>query len=175
MASNRLHKHFSTNFGMPSFVLIFIKVRIIIRSSFNGLHADTILLLYMDDMIIHWNNTENVKDLKRPLMYSFKKKDLGHLTYFLGLKISQFNEGICIYQRKYAEDHLGFARRLRKCWHTSWIQMWKIIKMTEIHCLIHPSIAVLSEAFSILLWQGQTSLIQFKLSASLWENLTYLI
>ncbi|MGV7988896.1 hypothetical protein PJP10_31490, partial [Mycobacterium kansasii] len=36
-------------------------------------------------------------------------KDLGHLTYFLGLEISRSNRGILVSQRKYTKDLLALA------------------------------------------------------------------
>lgn len=42
-------------------------------------------------------------------MHTFKMKDLGHLTYFLGLQISRTKDGISVSKRKYAEDLLSFA------------------------------------------------------------------
>lgn len=43
-------------------------------------------------------------------MSTFKHKDFGSLTYFLGLKISRTNAGIHIHQRKYAEDLLSITQ-----------------------------------------------------------------
>ena len=37
-------------------------------------------------------------------------KDLGHLSYFLGLEITHFTDGLYITQAKYASDLLSRAR-----------------------------------------------------------------
>lgn len=70
----------------------------------------TILLLYVDDMILSGNDAIGIKELKTHLMRTFKMKDLGPQTYFLGLEISRTKEGIGVNQRKYAEDLLASAR-----------------------------------------------------------------
>lgn len=70
----------------------------------------TILLLYVDDMIISGNDEIGITELKNHLLSTFKMKDLGHLTYFLGLEISRSDAGIRINQCKYAVYLLSFAR-----------------------------------------------------------------
>eukprot|EP00268_Persea_americana_P034008 TRINITY_DN33651_c0_g3_i1.p2 TRINITY_DN33651_c0_g3~~TRINITY_DN33651_c0_g3_i1.p2 ORF type:complete len:144 (+),score=22.98 TRINITY_DN33651_c0_g3_i1:2472-2903(+) len=90
-----------TSFHCPNENSLFIQL---------SAHGCTILLLCVDDMIISGNDAKGIKDFKRHLMDSFKMKDFGHLSYFLGLEISQSNEGICIHQRKYAEILLASAR-----------------------------------------------------------------
>ena len=72
-------------------------------------HGCTILLLYVDDMIISGNDISCMTDLKASLMRSFKMKHLAPLTYFLGLETSRSKDGICIHQRKYAEDLISLA------------------------------------------------------------------
>ena len=60
-------------------------------------------------MIISSNDAAGTKDLKCHLTQTFKMKDLGPLTYFLGLEISRSKRGMCIHQRKYAEDLLVYV------------------------------------------------------------------
>lgn len=69
----------------------------------------TILLLYVDDMIISGNDVVGISVLKTHLMRTFNMKDLVALTYFLGLEVSRNKDGICIHQRKYAVDLINFA------------------------------------------------------------------
>ena len=57
----------------------------------------TVLLLYVDDMIISGNDISGISTLKSYLMRNFKMKDLGPLTYFLGLEISRSDGGIHIH------------------------------------------------------------------------------
>ena len=47
-----------------------------------------LLLLYMDDMIITGDNLSGIQELKDFLSQQFEMKDLGHLSYFLGLEIT---------------------------------------------------------------------------------------
>lgn len=54
----------------------------------------TIVLLYIDDMIITWNNN-TIKELKRFLYNKFWIKELGHLKHFK-IKIAYLKQGIAI-------------------------------------------------------------------------------
>ena len=64
------------------------------------------LLLYMDDIIITWNNSKHVSSLIIALISVFELKDLGALNYFLGVQISQTQFGLTLTQSKYAFDVL---------------------------------------------------------------------
>ena len=55
-----------------------------------------LLLLYVDDMIITGDNLSGIKELKDILSQQFKMKDLGHLSYFLGLEITYSIDGLHI-------------------------------------------------------------------------------
>ena len=60
-------------------------------------------------MIISGNDVTGITTLESYLTRYFKMKDLGHLTYFLGLEISRTQKGISIRQKKYVEDLLSLA------------------------------------------------------------------
>lgn len=62
----------------------------------------TVLLIYVDDILITGNDPESISVLKKFLHNKFRLKDLGDLKYFLGIEISASNNGIFISQRKYA-------------------------------------------------------------------------
>ncbi|KAI5342445.1 hypothetical protein L3X38_010320 [Prunus dulcis] len=49
----------------------------------------TVILLYVDDMIITGNDDDVIQDLKHFLGTCFKIKDLGPLKYFLGVEIAR--------------------------------------------------------------------------------------
>ena len=66
-----------------------------------------LLLLYVDDMIITGDDLSGIQELKDFLSQQFKMKDLGHLSYFLGLEITHSTDGLYITQAKYASDLLS--------------------------------------------------------------------
>ena len=66
-----------------------------------------LLLLYVDDMIITGDDLNGIQELKFFLNQQFEMKDLGHLSYFLGLKITHSTYGLYITQAKYASELLS--------------------------------------------------------------------
>ncbi|CAL9028585.1 unnamed protein product, partial [Prunus brigantina] len=69
----------------------------------------TIILLYVDDMIITANDEDAICKLKHFLCSQFRIKDLGPLRYFLGVEVARSQSGISICQRKYTLDILAEA------------------------------------------------------------------
>uniref|UniRef100_A0A2N9HLJ3 Integrase catalytic domain-containing protein n=1 Tax=Fagus sylvatica TaxID=28930 RepID=A0A2N9HLJ3_FAGSY len=67
-------------------------------------HGITLLLLYVDDMIITGDDVQGIQDLKRFLGQHFEMKDLGPLSYFLGLEVSSSSDGYYLTQAKYTSD-----------------------------------------------------------------------
>ena len=67
-------------------------------------HGITILLLYVDDMIITGDDMQGIQDLKHFLGLQFEMKDLNPLNYFLGLEVSSFVDGYYLTQTKYTSD-----------------------------------------------------------------------
>jgi len=73
-------------------------------------HTDTyftILLVYVDDIILAGNSLSEFQHIKSILHYSFKIKDLGQLKYFLDLEVAHSKQGISLCQRKYGLDLLS--------------------------------------------------------------------
>jgi len=68
-----------------------------------------LLLLYVDDMIITGDDLSGIQELKDFLSQQFEMKDLGHLSYFLGLEITHSTDGLYITQAKYASELLSRA------------------------------------------------------------------
>ena len=66
----------------------------------------TILIIYVDDMIITGDNLEEIKRLEQKLSGDFEMKNLGGLKYFLGIEVSRNKNGIFLSQRKYVLDLL---------------------------------------------------------------------
>ncbi|XP_019194028.1 PREDICTED: uncharacterized protein LOC109188018 [Ipomoea nil] len=65
------------------------------------------LLLYVDDMIITGDDSMVIFDVQRYLNQHFEMKDLGPLSYFLGLEVSSTSNGYYLSQAKYAADLLS--------------------------------------------------------------------
>ena len=55
-----------------------------------------LLLLYVDDMIITNDDLSGIQELKDFLSQQFEMKDFGHLSYFLGLQITNSTNGLYI-------------------------------------------------------------------------------
>ena len=55
-------------------------------------------------MIITGDNLNGIQELKDFPSQQFEMKDLGHLSYFLGLEITHSKDGLYITQAKYAFD-----------------------------------------------------------------------
>ncbi|XP_018501609.2 uncharacterized mitochondrial protein AtMg00810-like [Pyrus x bretschneideri] len=69
-----------------------------------------ILLLYVDDIIITGSNSSKVQKVITELSEVFELKDMGKLTYFLGLQVNYKQNGdICVNQYKYIKDLLHKA------------------------------------------------------------------
>ncbi|KAK1652815.1 hypothetical protein QYE76_070620 [Lolium multiflorum] len=69
----------------------------------------TLLLLYVDDMIITGDDPEYISFVKARLRDQFLMTDLGPLRYFLGIEISSTSDGFYISQEKYIQDLLTRA------------------------------------------------------------------
>ena len=65
-----------------------------------------LLSLYVDDLIYIGTNTKMLMEFKEDMMKTFEMTDLGLMSYFLGIKVSQRDDGIFISQKKYTEDLL---------------------------------------------------------------------
>ncbi|KAK8957122.1 hypothetical protein KSP39_PZI000020 [Platanthera zijinensis] len=65
-----------------------------------------VLIVYVDDIVITGNDTDEISKLKGLLSAEFEVKDLGRLRYFLGIEVTHSDKGIFISQRKYVLDLL---------------------------------------------------------------------
>ena len=61
-----------------------------VRRSFAGI---TLILLYVDDMIITGDDSAGIRSLQHFLSQHFEMKDLGTLSYFLGLEVTSSSNG----------------------------------------------------------------------------------
>ena len=67
----------------------------------------TVLLVYVDDMIVTGNDKEEQGKLKERLTREFEIKDLRVLKYFLGIEVAYSKAGIFLSQKKYMLDLLA--------------------------------------------------------------------
>lgn len=67
----------------------------------------TIMLVYVDDVILAGNSLKEMKWIKQKIHQEFKINDLEQLKYFLGIEVDHSKLfGISLYQRKYCLDLL---------------------------------------------------------------------
>lgn len=60
----------------------------------------TLVLVYVDDLLLEGNDLNEVDGLKTMLSTTFKMKDLGDVSYFLGLEITRSATSFFISQKK---------------------------------------------------------------------------
>lgn len=71
---------------------------------FHTTSSITVILVYVDDLLISGNCSSTINSLKTMLASTFHMKDLGDLRYFLGLEIDRDESGIFMCQKKYTLD-----------------------------------------------------------------------
>uniref|UniRef100_A0ACD5W9E6 Uncharacterized protein n=1 Tax=Avena sativa TaxID=4498 RepID=A0ACD5W9E6_AVESA len=67
----------------------------------------TLVVVYVDDIVITGSDDEEIKSIKKTLAKSFEVKDLGYLHYFLGIEVAYGAQGIYLSQQKYVLDLLA--------------------------------------------------------------------
>ncbi|CAA7398577.1 unnamed protein product [Spirodela intermedia] len=72
----------------------------------------TTLVVYVDDIIITGDDTEEFKCLGQNLSRKFDIKSLGRLKDFLGIEVAYLKEGIFLSQHKYILDLLQETGKL---------------------------------------------------------------
>ncbi|KAL5571449.1 hypothetical protein UlMin_021046 [Ulmus minor] len=72
----------------------------------------TVLLVYVDDIIITGDNEIERERLKECLTKEFDIKEWGRLKYFLGIEVAHSQQGIFISQQKYVTDLLKETGKL---------------------------------------------------------------
>jgi len=94
----------------------------------------TVLLIYVDDIILTGNDLTEMQRLKDCLLRRFRIKDFRDLKYVLGIEFSRSKAGVYMSQRKYALDteygtHRCSSRQILKVaipkTHTG---RWRVIK-----------------------------------------------
>jgi Reverse transcriptase (RNA-dependent DNA polymerase) len=72
----------------------------------------TLLIIYVDDMIITGDDLEEIKRLEERLAGEFEMNSLGGLKFFLGIEVTRSKQDIILSQRKYILDLLIEVRML---------------------------------------------------------------
>ena len=67
----------------------------------------TVLLLYVDDMILTGDDPAYISFVKQKLCKTFLMTDLGHLRYFLGIEVTSDSTGYRLSQHRYTLDLLA--------------------------------------------------------------------
>ena len=68
-----------------------------------------ILLVYVDDIVITGTDSTLITRLQQQIQASFHMKDLGPLTYFLGLEVHTDSTSIFLNQHNYTQDLITLA------------------------------------------------------------------
>lgn len=69
----------------------------------------TILLVYVDDIVLTGNTPSHVDHLITQMHSEFSMKELGSLSYFLGISVQPCAQGLFLSQTKYAKEILHKA------------------------------------------------------------------
>ena len=78
----------------------------------NSSSGITLLVVYVDDIVITGSDSKGILSLKSFLHSQFHIKDLGMLKYFLGAEVMRSKHGILLSQRKYVLDMLSKIGKL---------------------------------------------------------------
>uniref|UniRef100_A0A803PHA8 Reverse transcriptase Ty1/copia-type domain-containing protein n=1 Tax=Cannabis sativa TaxID=3483 RepID=A0A803PHA8_CANSA len=62
------------------------------------------ILVYVDDILIIGSNSDQVSSLIASLSFPFALKDLGILSFFLGIQVCPTTKGVILSQQKYLQD-----------------------------------------------------------------------
>ena len=71
-----------------------------------------LLVVYVDDIVITESDSIGISSLKSFLHDQFHTRDLGMLSYFLGVEVMRSKHGIFLSQRKYVFDLLSETKKL---------------------------------------------------------------
>lgn len=66
----------------------------------------TLVVIYVDDIIITGNNNFEINKVKQHLDNTFSIKDLGRLNYFLGIEVLYTSDDLVLHQHKYTKELL---------------------------------------------------------------------
>lgn len=90
--------------------MIYSSLASLFHSSSNN--SPIYLIVYVDDIIITGPNTTQINQFIQSLSSRFSLKDLGPLSYFLGVEVIPHTHGLFLSQSKYIHDILQRANML---------------------------------------------------------------
>ncbi|KAI5314325.1 hypothetical protein L3X38_043501 [Prunus dulcis] len=67
----------------------------------------TLLMIYVDDMIVTSDDTIEIKELQKRLAFEFQMKDLGSQKYFLEVEVTRSKHGLFLSQMKHVMGQLA--------------------------------------------------------------------
>ncbi|KAK1408428.1 hypothetical protein QVD17_40194 [Tagetes erecta] len=73
-----------------------------------------VLCVYVDDLLLTGNDLSEIDHFKQQMTQNFEMADMGLLCYYLGIEVSQSEDGIAIKQSAYAKKILELAG-LKEC------------------------------------------------------------
>ena len=65
-----------------------------------------IIAIYVDDLLVTGSDEKLIKEFKVEMLKAFEMKNLGLMSFFLGMEVKQDHDGILIHQKKYAREIL---------------------------------------------------------------------
>ncbi|GJR48107.1 uncharacterized mitochondrial protein-like protein [Tanacetum coccineum] len=88
-----------------------------------------IVAVYVDDLFVTVTSLDCINEFRRRMTSQFEMSDLGELTYYLGIKVSQGKDCVEIKKERYARKILKEAR-MEDCYTTSY-PMEKDLKLSK--------------------------------------------
>ena len=72
-----------------------------------------VVAVYVDDLFVTGTSKKLIDEFKKSMARNFDMSDLGRLTYYLGMEVVQYDQGITLNQSRYAKkilENAGMAK-----------------------------------------------------------------
>nr|GEU57423.1 serine carboxypeptidase S28 family protein [Tanacetum cinerariifolium] len=93
-------------------------------------HSFTAVLIYVDDLLITCTSAHKIQELKQQLSLHFRMKDLGQLSYFLGLEVSKSKQARCCSRSSVEAEYR--AMTLTYCKVTWLVALLKYLRLKDL-------------------------------------------